>query len=88
MIILTALSTINQVFQALFYGDGSWLGVLLLLSIIVGLLLRWKYMGALLLPITIFLALDYLNHSLGWQSLIMFLTSTFIILYLINEMRR
>lgn len=76
---------INGVFSSLFYGTGSWLGILLLLSIITGLLLKWKYTGALLLPITVFLALDYLSKDLGWHTMIMFLTSTFILIYMARK---
>jgi len=77
--------TFQDFFFELLYGSGSWFGVLLLLAFIIGLLMRWKYSGVLLLPITIFLAIDYLNNDLAWQSIIMFVSSVFIIVYMAKK---
>ena len=82
------LEAVNAAFEALFYGSGSWLGLLLFLSIMTGLLLKWKYTGVLVLPITLFLRIDYMDKNLGWQSIIMFLTSIFVLLYLVKELKR
>ena len=78
------MSAIDEAFNALFFGAGSWLGILLFLSIIIGLLLKWKYTGALLLPITIFLALEYLAYDMAWESIIMLCTSVFILIYMVK----
>jgi len=72
-------------FFELLYGSGSWFGVVLLLAFIIGLLTRWKYSGVLLLPVTIFLAIDYLKNDLAWQSIIMFVSSVFIIVYMAKK---
>lgn len=77
-----------ETFETLFYGSGTWLGLLLLLAIMIGLLLKWKYTGVLILPITIFLGIEYMDRDLGWQSIIMFLTSIFVLLYLVKELKR
>jgi len=77
--------TFQDFFFELLYGSGSWFGVLLLLAFIIGLLMRWKYSGVLLLPVTVFLAIDYLNNDLAWQSMIMFVTSVFIIVYMAKK---
>jgi len=79
---------INEVFNALFYGSGSWFGVLLLLAICLGLLIKWKYSGALLLPITVFLGIEYLGHDLIWHTIILWLTAVFILIFMIKEVRR
>jgi len=84
----TVSEALNGAFEALFYGSGSWLGLLLFLSIITGLLLRWKNMGALILPVTIFLGIEYLDKNLGWHAVIMFLSSVFTLLYMITKGRR
>jgi len=81
------MSILDEAFESLFFGAGSWLGLLLFLIIITGLLLKWKYMGVLLLPITIFLGIEYLSEGLKWQSIIMFLSSIFILFYLITKRR-
>jgi len=72
-------------FFELLYGSGSWFGVVLLLAFIIGLLTRWKYSGVLLLPVTVFLAIDYLKNDLAWQSIIMFVSSVFIIVYMAKK---
>jgi len=77
--------TFEDFFFELLYGSGSWFGVLLLLAFIIGLLMRWKYSGVLLLPVTVFLAIDYLNNDLAWQSIIMFVSSVFIIVYMAKK---
>jgi len=79
------VQTFQDFFNELFFGSGSWLGVLLLLAFVVGTLMRWKYSGVLLVPVTVFLAIDYLNHDLGWQSIIMFVTSVFILMYMARK---
>jgi len=79
------MATFQDFFFELLYGTGSWFGVLLLLAFMIGLLTRWKYSGVLLLPVTIFLAIDYLNNDLAWQSIIMFVSSVFIIVYMAKK---
>jgi len=81
------MSILDEAFESLFFGAGSWLGLLLFLIIITGLLFKWKYMGILLLPITIFLGIEYLSQGLKWQSIIMFLSSIFILFYLTTKRR-
>jgi hypothetical protein len=78
---------INEVFNALFYGSGSWFGLLLLLAICLGLLVKWKYSGALLLPITVFLGIEYLDKTLIWHTIIMWITAIFILLYMVKTVR-
>lgn len=82
------MGLVDEAFESLFFGSGSWLGLLLFLVIIIVLLLKWKYTGVLTLPITIFLGLDYLEKSLDWHSMIMFFTSIFILLYLVKELKK
>jgi thiosulfate reductase cytochrome b subunit len=85
IVVNSVLGTMNEVFRALFYGDGSWLGILLLLSMCLGLLLKWKYSGVLLLPITIFLGMDYLEQNLVWHTLIMWFTTIFVLVYMVKK---
>ena len=79
---------IEEVFTELFFGAGSWLGLLLLLSLILGLLFKNRYIGALMLPVSIFLGINYLNYNLGWHAIIMFFTSIFILVFMIKNWRR
>jgi len=80
------LSSIAQVFTELFYGSGAWLGLLLFLAIIIGLAFSNKYVGVLMLPVSIFLAISYLDYpSLLWHGAIMFICAIFIVVHLLME---
>jgi len=76
-------------FQELFYGSGMWLGILIILSFVVGLSLKNKYASILCLPVTIFLGIDYIVNMTTqthlWGSLIMFFTSIFLIINLMMK---
>lgn len=79
------MSEIAEAFNELFYGAGAWLGLLLLLALIVSLTVKTKYAGVFMLPVTIFLAIDYLDYpALLWNSLIMFFASVFIVINLVK----
>lgn len=84
----TVLEAVNGAFESLFFGAGSWLGILLSLSIILGLLLKWKYTGVLLLPITVFWGIEYIGKDLGWQAIIMFSTAIFVVAYMMKQLKR
>ena len=78
----------TEFFTELFYGSGSWLGLIILIILCLGMLLKWKYSGALFLPIMLFLGIDYLSHNLGWNALIMFFSSVFTVLYMVKGYRK
>ena len=79
------MSVIDDAFNALFYGTGAWLGILLFLTLIIALFLAWKYTGVLTFPITLYLGISYLNNSLLWHASIMFFTSAFILIALYKK---
>jgi hypothetical protein len=80
------LSSIADVFTELFYGAGAWLGILLFLAIIIGLAFANKYVGVLMLPVCIFLAINYLAYpTLLWHAAIMFICAIFIVIHLMME---
>ena len=80
-------TAVNDAFQALFFGSGSWLGILLFLSIYLGLTLKWKYAGVLFLPVTIFLGLDYISHDLAWHAIIIWISSLFLMFYMVKQLK-
>lgn len=73
-------TAINELFTALFYGSGSWLGLLLFIMFILGITLKFPKAGLLMLPVAVFLGVTYLENDLGWQAIIMWLASVFILL--------
>lgn len=88
MIVLDVLADMNSVFDALFFGNGSWLGLLIIIMFAVGLTFAYKYVGLLMLPVTFFLAINYFSEALGWHGLIMILTSIFVIIHVAIEGRK
>ena len=72
----------NALWESLFFGNGSWLGILIIISIIVALLIKYRYVAVLTMPITILWGIEFLNRDLGWQALIMFLTTIFTVIYI------
>jgi hypothetical protein len=83
MILLTVLSDMNEVFTAFFFGNGHWLGLILMISLILGLVMAFKYSVVLMLPVAIVFGTEYLTNGLGWDALIMFLTGIFILVYFV-----
>lgn len=80
------MSDVEQAFTELFYGSGSWLGLLLLLAIIMVLATSKKYLGLVMIPVTVFLGISYLSYSeLMWHSIIMFLSSIFIVISIVKR---
>lgn len=82
------MSAIDDVFTALFIGTGNWLGLLLFVTLILGITFAWKYGGLLMMPVSVFLGLYYLDNSLGWHGLIMILTAIFIVASMIYEQKK
>lgn len=79
------MSEIAEVFTELFFGTGSWLGILLLLSIIIALTIKIKWGGVITLPIIIFLGIDYITNDLFWNGLIMFFSAIFILITIVKN---
>lgn len=75
----------NDLFNALLFGQGAWLGLIIILVILVIAIGVWKYSACLFIPIAIFLGITYLSENLGWQAIIMFFASTFFSAYLIID---
>jgi len=78
------MSIIDTAFESLFFGSGSWLGILLFLILCFAFVYAWRYSGVLLVPVTVFFALEYVGQNLGYHALIMF-SSTILISYITVE---
>jgi hypothetical protein len=73
------LTAIDDAFNALFYGSGLYLGILLLITLTVALILKWKPAGLIMVIFDVILGIEYLNRDLGMPSLFMFIIATFTI---------
>jgi len=78
----------QEFFTELLYGTGCWIGLTLMLILFFAMVAKWKHSSVLFLPITIFMAIDYLNRDLDWQALIMFLSGIFMLFYLVKELKK
>jgi len=77
---------VDSVFESLFYGSGAWLGLLLFIILCVGLIKKWKYAGALLIPIIIGMEISYYDRlseggNFVWHMLILLVLAVFVGLY-------
>lgn len=75
------MSAVDDAFNSLFYGAGSWFGLLLFLIISVSFLIKFKYSAALLMPIMFFFGITYLDNNLTWHAGIMFFSAIFCLIY-------
>lgn len=82
------MSEAEAVFQELMFGTGAWFGLLLVLSLVVVMVYSFKRVGVLFFPMTLLLGVMYLNNSLPWHSLIMFISTAFILLNLAKDLKK
>ena len=81
------LNAVDQAFESLFYGTGSWLGILLIIILTLGIVLKWAYAGALVLPVIIWMSYDYYQKiqeggGYHWHFIVLLVLATFIIFYM------
>jgi uncharacterized membrane protein SirB2 len=88
------MSSIDDVFNTLLFGSGSWIGLLIIVVFIIVLSGATKIVGKVIsVPICTFLGIEYLSKTnetphLAWHSLIMFLMVIFIVYSLLDEQRK
>ena len=80
----------QEFWHELFYGEGKWFGIIVMLAIIIVVCKKAPYAAILFMPITIFLALDYFNkipsdNNFIWAALVMLFASVFILLSIIQK---
>jgi hypothetical protein len=68
----------NDLFTALLFGNGAWLGFLIFEVLIIVLSFKWKYAGIIMIFTSVFLSFSYFDNALGWQGLGMLLNVVFI----------
>ena len=73
-------SLIDQAFESLFYGAGSWLGLLLFVVLIISISSKVKYSGAILLPVSVFMFLNYTEHELFWHGIVIIFAGIYAII--------
>jgi hypothetical protein len=86
------MSEISDLFTELLYGSGAWIGAILISAIILLVTSRVKYSGAVFMPITIFMGMQYLNtvstnNNLMWMGILMFIMSIYSLGMLIKDVK-
>lgn len=76
------MSAYDDAFQSLLYGDGSLIGLTLVLGVSILLVLRWKYSTVLLLPIHVLLTVEYLTNELSTHAFVLGFLVLFNLVYL------
>ncbi len=79
------MTAIDDVFESLLFGTGSYLGLILISIMLIGLFLRWKETAVISIPVFFIFGIQYLQHDLAYQAAIAFIGGTFIILALAKE---
>lgn len=87
------MNSVDLAFESLFFGSGSYLGLLLLITIMVSLLHKWRSSGVLILPTIFLLETEYYSRittspALVWNMLTMLVMAIFTMAYMIGDMRR
>ena len=83
----------QELWHELLYGEGKWLGIIILLVLIILACRINSYAGILFMPITIFLALDYFkkipsDSNFLWAAIVMLFTSIFMLLPIIQKAKK
>lgn len=85
---MSAVDTVNEAFQSLFFGEGAYLGFLVYFMIQLAIMMKYKYAGVILVPINIFIALEYISQDMGWLALGTFFLCAFIMIFIAKSQSR
>ena len=76
-----------NIFDELLFGPLVYLVVLLYMILIFAIQYRWKETGALTIPLSMLIGLQYLDENLGYPALIMFCCSIMLIFVLMKQLK-
>jgi len=79
------MTAFDDFFTAMFIGTGNLLGLLILVSLTIGIMLTWKYAGLLSIVISVLSAFYYFDNALGWHGIMMILVSIFSLGYMVKK---
>jgi hypothetical protein len=82
------MTAIDDVFNAIFYGSGAPLGLLIIITFLIGIMLAHKYLGIFSFALSGFMALQYITQNMPLYTVVMSFFSVFNIFYLAREFRR
>lgn len=79
----------SELFTELLFGSGSWIGLLLILSIIFVVSFIDKRSSIIFIPLSIFMGFMYLenvsaNSYFMWSAILMFITTIFLVIRVVE----
>jgi len=85
--VIAIVKEVEEAFRQLLYGEGAWLGLILIVTTIMLTSYKNKYLSLVFIPITLFIGISYLdnvasNNNLTWMALVMFITTIFLLIQL------
>lgn len=72
-------AAVESAFQSLFYGEGSYLGLLLMVLLCDAPVFKWPLIGVLCVPISLLVSVSYLTNTLNLHALVMAFNAVFIV---------
>jgi len=80
----------QEFFQELLYGEGAFLGLILILTILILVNYKYKNSAILFIPIAIMMGIQYLNNistssNFMWCAIIMFLAVPFLLYRMVEK---
>ena len=90
VVVLTVLETVTSAFEALFYGSGWYLGLMIFIVFSLGIMKTWKYAGALIIPIIVAFEVTYAerldtNPEFAWNMVVLLFLAIGIAYYTITH---
>lgn len=85
------MALIDDFFNALIFGSGSWIGLIIIVLLILIMAHLASYLGKIAgLIIGVYLGVEFLQHTetnsyLAWNAIIMFLMAVFLVYSLFRE---
>lgn len=72
----------KEFFEELFFGSGSWLGLIIIIAIIVLVTAKEKFSGVIFLPITVLLSIHYFqnvsaSNDFMWSGVLMLIVTIY-----------
>jgi hypothetical protein len=70
----------QEFFQEVLFGSGSWIGLILIISLLLIIATINRYSSIIVLPISILLSIQYMQNNLGWHAILIALVGIIIMM--------
>lgn len=92
LLVILQSAIVNDAFESLFFGTGAIFGLIIFITLCVGLCFKWKYVGALLLPLIMLFEAEYVSRlnaggNFVWHIFVLVILALFIALKTLDDIR-